>query len=144
MIHKKELSSNKTDVESITYCDERRIVQIAHKNGAVEEFHGVEYDTFYGLPSGPSASFAVRKKLWGKHAYRVATRAALFKSAQEQLIEDATTAIQAQKAESEKVWQEHFSIQPPPSSSVSRVLRHGSTKKKLVLVAQDPSTTTSS
>jgi hypothetical protein len=146
MIHRKDVRTA-GPVESITYCDDRCIVQIAERAGAVHQFHGVPYSVFYGFPSGPNASLAIRRALQGKYLYTLATRADLFETSADHALQTITEAVAQAKQRQEKAWTEAVKAEQEPaaemnpsrSSFASPVAKPGSGKKRLALSAVVPS-----
>lgn len=148
MIHKKDIASAKCHITAILYCDERRIVQIVHKNGGlVEEFHGVPYDLFYGYPSGPTAPLAIRQKLWGRFLYRIVPASEAFLTNADIMAQEIAEELSKAKQENEKLWQEEREKTAQlnlPSASVLSATKPGAPKKKRARAVADLLNTESS
>ncbi len=144
MIHRKEVRSA-GPVESITYCDERCIVQIAERLGHVHQFHGVPYSVFYGFPSGPNSSLAIRRALLGKYLYTLGTRADLFHTDTDLQAHQIAEAVAQRKQQQDDRWkaitadQETTPTPQSPSLSASPAAKRGSGKKRLALSVAVPS-----
>jgi len=146
MIYRKDITSARTLIVALSYCDERRIVQIRYKDGAIEQFHGVPFDLFYGLASGPSADLSVRRSLWGRFLYVLTHDAEVFKTRKDIELERVHTCLAERTASHQKLFQEAVAARPSKSPSVSTAKKPGSASEQLARAVEKaqknmPSTT---